>query len=343
MIAQQKMVDVIANNLANANTTGFKRSRASFEDVLYETVQGPRVVDGNGILGPMQIGRGVRLAAVTRIHGNGTMEITNRPLDLAIEGDGFFQVKLTDGRTGYTRDGSFTINDSGQLVTHAGHHLLPDVVLPPDASVVTISEKAPITVTAGGFGRSDRAGRIELARFANPSGLLTWAAISTSRPRHRARRFGQPRRGGLDVRQGTWKAATSNGAGNDRHDRGARAPTKSTLVPSAQREDMMKSIDDSFVTSILPLRRDRTYRGAHRAQAADRAVGAAGDPAERVRLAWGCCAGTIPRLRRPDGPPERHRGQRLVSGDRDRQVQGRGDAGARGSGGFGLGGRDALP
>ena len=97
MIAQQKRVDVIANNLANVNTTGFKRSRANFEDLLYETVQGPRTTAAQGIVGPMQIGHGVRLASITRIHGQGGPEVTGRPLDIAIEGEGFFQVEMPDG------------------------------------------------------------------------------------------------------------------------------------------------------------------------------------------------------------------------------------------------------
>ena len=108
MIAQQKMVDVIANNLANVNTTGFKRSRAAFEDVLYETVQGPRSPNGEAVISAMQIGHGVRLAAVTRIDGQGGPEMTGRPLDLTIEGEGFFQVETANGGVAYTRAGSFT-------------------------------------------------------------------------------------------------------------------------------------------------------------------------------------------------------------------------------------------
>src|SRR5690606_9045653 len=129
MIAQQKRVDVIANNLANVNTTGFKRSRTNFEDLLYETVQGPRRTVGDGVIGAMQIGHGVRLSAIQRVHGQGAAEMTGRPLDLAIEGEGFFQVELPDGSLGYTRDGSFTLSDSGQLVTNSGHALLPNIVL----------------------------------------------------------------------------------------------------------------------------------------------------------------------------------------------------------------------
>src|SRR5690606_1986950 len=140
MIAQQKRVDVSANNLANVNTTGFKRSRANFEDLLYETVQGPRTTAAQVIVGPMQIGHGARLASITRIHGQGGPEVTGRPLDIAIEGEGFFQVEMPDGTLAYTRDGSFSLSDSGQLVTSGGNALVPDIVIPPDATAVTISE-----------------------------------------------------------------------------------------------------------------------------------------------------------------------------------------------------------
>ncbi|MES2305385.1 MAG: flagellar basal-body rod protein FlgG [Gemmatimonadota bacterium] len=173
MIAQQKMVDVIANNLANVNTTGFKRSRANFEDVLYETVQGPRTTAGDATVGPMQIGHGVRLAAVTRIHGQGGPEQTGRPLDLAIEGEGFFQVQLPSGDIGYTRDGSFTLSDSGQLVTNSGAALVPNIVIPPDATNITISESGSVSVTSGKNAQSVEVGKLELARFVNPAGMLS--------------------------------------------------------------------------------------------------------------------------------------------------------------------------
>jgi len=173
MIAQQKMVDVIANNLANVNTTGFKRSRAAFEDVLYETVQGPRSPNGEATINAMQIGHGVRLAAVTRIHGQGGPEMTGRPLDLAIEGEGFFQVETGDGTIAYTRDGSFTLSEAGQLLTQGGYALVPGIVIPPDATVVTIAGNGMVSVSVGRDAQTVELGRIELARFANPTGLLS--------------------------------------------------------------------------------------------------------------------------------------------------------------------------
>jgi flagellar basal-body rod protein FlgG len=174
MIAQQKMIDVIANNLANVNTTAFKRSRVSFEDVLYETVQGSRIVNyqNSEAVGPLQIGKGVRVGAVLRLHSQGSPEVTGRPLDVAIEGDGFFQVQRPDGTTGYTRDGSFTISDSGSLVTNDGYMVLPGVTIPQDASNIAISATGIVSVTTAGSSQPVELGRIELARFLNPNGLM---------------------------------------------------------------------------------------------------------------------------------------------------------------------------
>ena len=173
MVAQQRMIDVIANNLANVNTTGFKRSRVSFEDVLYETVQGSRQggVEGHDTLPPVQIGKGVRIGQVLRLHSQGTPETTQRPLDVAIEGDGFFQLERPDGTTAYTRDGSFTLSQSGALVTSSGDPVLPGITVPPDATNISISPNGVVTATTPG-GADTEVGRIELARFVNPNGLL---------------------------------------------------------------------------------------------------------------------------------------------------------------------------
>jgi flagellar basal-body rod protein FlgG len=175
MMAQQLRTEVISNNLANVNTTGFKRSRAHFEDLLYQTVQGVNTVgqDAASTMPAIQIGRGTRLSAVQRLHSQGALETTNRPLDLAIEGEGFFQVELPNGTIGYTRDGSFTISDEGTLVTQGGYRVVPGIDIPEDASSVTISRTGIITVQVNGDATaSEEVGRIELARFANPTGLL---------------------------------------------------------------------------------------------------------------------------------------------------------------------------
>ncbi|HEU4587350.1 MAG TPA: flagellar basal-body rod protein FlgG [Gemmatimonadales bacterium] len=172
MKAQQLMVDTIANNLANVNTTGFKRSRVSFEDVLYETIQGAQVVNPKDqqTLAPVQIGKGVRLSAILRLHSQGAPEQTGRPLDLAIDGDGFFQVQRPDGTTAYTRDGTFTMSDTGAITTNGGYRLVPNITVPPDAQTLTISPAGVVTATNNG--NTIELGRIELARFVNPSGLM---------------------------------------------------------------------------------------------------------------------------------------------------------------------------
>ncbi|HEY0970387.1 MAG TPA: flagellar basal-body rod protein FlgG [Gemmatimonadales bacterium] len=174
MMAQQTRTEVISNNLANVNTTGFKRSRAHFEDLLYQTVQGASIVGQNDVnsLPAIQIGRGVKLASVQRLHQQGPVEPTQRPLDLAIEGEGFFQVQLPSGQVGYTRDGTFQISDEGTLVTQQGYTVIPGISIPSDSSGITISRTGVVSVTRGADGGSVELGRIELARFANPAGLL---------------------------------------------------------------------------------------------------------------------------------------------------------------------------
>jgi flagellar basal-body rod protein FlgG len=174
MHAQQRMIDVIANNLANVNTTGFKRSRVSFQDVLYQTLQGTRLSTelGNETVGPVQIGKGVRVAAVKRVDSQGAVEITNRPLDVAVEGDGFFQVQRPDLTTAYTRDGSFTISDTGSIITNDGYLVLPGVMVPADATGVTIASNGWITASVHGSAEPLELGRLEMARFINPAGLM---------------------------------------------------------------------------------------------------------------------------------------------------------------------------
>jgi flagellar basal-body rod protein FlgG len=175
MRAQQIRTEVIANNLANVNTTGFKRSRAHFEDLLYQTVQGSTTVGSPeaGTTPAIQVGRGVRLAAVQRLHSTGAIEETGRPFDLSIEGDGFFQVNLPNGQVGYTRDGSFTVSDQGMLVTAGGYTVVPGIQIPDDAVEVQVSRTGIVTASRGDSTESTEIGRIELARFANPTGLLS--------------------------------------------------------------------------------------------------------------------------------------------------------------------------
>jgi len=174
MMAQQTRTEVISNNLANVNTPGFKRSRAHFEDLLYQTVQGQQVLgDPDSQTAPaIQVGRGTRLSGVQRMHQQGPLEQTNRNLDIAIEGEGFFQLQMPNGETTYTRDGSFQISDQGVLVTSSGQALQPPIRVPVDAAELTISNTGIVTVRRGQDIQPTEIGRIELARFANPSGLL---------------------------------------------------------------------------------------------------------------------------------------------------------------------------
>jgi flagellar basal-body rod protein FlgG len=174
MQAQQTRTDIIANNLANVNTTGFKRSRAHFEDLLYQTVQGPATLGSRDTeqLPAIQIGRGTRLNAVQRVEAEGPLEQTDRPLDLAIEGEGYFQVQMPNGDAAYTRDGSLQVSDQGVLVTNGGYALQPPIKIPQDTQSIVISASGIVTAkSVGGSGKDQEVGRIELARFANPSGL----------------------------------------------------------------------------------------------------------------------------------------------------------------------------
>jgi flagellar basal-body rod protein FlgG len=173
MLAQQTRTEVIANNLANVNTSAFKRSRAHFEDLLYQTVRGPAVTGSQeaNTLPSIQVGRGTHLSAVQRLHAQGPVEPTSRPLDVAIEGDGFFQVQLPNGLLGYTRDGSFSISDTGTLVTSGGYTVIPGIKIPTDANNVSISASGVVAVTSGVSADVREIGRIEVARFINPSGM----------------------------------------------------------------------------------------------------------------------------------------------------------------------------
>jgi len=173
MMAQQTRTEVISNNLANVNTPGFKRSRAHFEDLLYQTIQGQQILgDPSAETAPaIQVGRGTRLAGVQRLHEQGPVEQTGRNLDVAVEGEGFFQIQMPNGTTSYTRDGSFQISDQGVLTTSDGYALQPPIRIPADSAELTISATGIVTVRRGQDIQPTEIGKIELARFANPSGL----------------------------------------------------------------------------------------------------------------------------------------------------------------------------
>ena len=176
MKSQQTMVDTISNNIANVNTAGFKRTQVSFEDLLYLTVQAPGLaLDASGTASPIgiQVGSGSRVSGTTRIYTPGVLEGTSRNLDIAIEQDGFFQVLLPDGSTGYTRDGQFNINADGKLVTGSGYVLQPEVTLTPDVNEVSIDAEGRVTVSTQGNPTPTQVTTIQLAKFINPSGLLS--------------------------------------------------------------------------------------------------------------------------------------------------------------------------
>ncbi len=173
MVAQQTNLDVIANNLANVNTTGFKKSRADFEDLMYQVIEEPGTSANQSGSSPtgIQIGLGVRTAAVGKIHSQGDFQSTSNPLDAAIEGDGFFQITLPNGTTTYTRAGAFKLDETGQLVTSDGFALTPTITIPSDAIGITIATDGNVSVKQPGTAASTQVGQIQLARFQNPAGL----------------------------------------------------------------------------------------------------------------------------------------------------------------------------
>lgn len=172
--AQQTQLDVISNNLANVSTTGFKRSRAVFEDLLYQIIRQPGANSSQQTLLPsgFQLGVGVRTVATERIHTQGSLQETGNGLDVAINGRGFFQIQMPDGSIAYTRDGSFQVNDQGTLVTASGYILQPQMQIPQDALLVTIARDGVVTVTQPGNPNTiSQLGQIQLATFVNYSGL----------------------------------------------------------------------------------------------------------------------------------------------------------------------------
>ncbi len=172
MNAQQMMVDVTANNLANINTTGFKRSQIDFQDLLYVKMRESGAEVASGIKSPsgMEIGSGVRAASTVKVFTVGELVNTGRNLDLAILGDGFLQVAMPNGDTRYTRDGALQTNADGQLVTPTGFSIEPAITIPTDAVSIDIGKDGSINITSS-TGTQSVLGPIQLVRFPNPSGL----------------------------------------------------------------------------------------------------------------------------------------------------------------------------
>jgi flagellar basal-body rod protein FlgG len=171
--AQQTQLDVVANNLANVGTTGFKRSRVAFEDLLYQNVRqaGANSSQQTQLPTGLQIGTGVRPVATPRMFTQGNLQQTGNQLDLAINGQGFLQIQLPDGTTAYTRDGSLHTDANGTLVTANGFPLSPSITIPANAQAVTIGQDGTVTITVPGQAAPQNVGQIQLASFVNPGGL----------------------------------------------------------------------------------------------------------------------------------------------------------------------------
>ena len=171
--AQQLAMDVVANNLANVSTNGFKRSRAVFEDLLYQTMRQPGAKSSQQTEIPsgLQIGTGVHPVATERIHTQGNLQQTGNSLDVAVNGTGFFQILQADGTTGYSRDGSFQLNSQGQLVTASGYVVQPAITIPSTAISVTISRDGIVSALTSGSTTPTQVGQLQLASFINPGSL----------------------------------------------------------------------------------------------------------------------------------------------------------------------------
>ena len=173
MEAQQTQLDVISHNLANVATNGYKKSHAVFEDLMYQNLRQTGAASSEQTQLPtgLQVGLGVRTVATSRQFSQGGLQQTTNSLDVAIKGNGFFQVQMPDGTTGYTRDGAFQLNATGQLVTNNGQLVQPGVTIPPNAQSVTIAQDGKVSVSMPGQAAPQAVGQLTLASFVNPAGL----------------------------------------------------------------------------------------------------------------------------------------------------------------------------
>ncbi len=171
--AQQTRLAVISNNLANVNTTGYKRGRSVFESLIYQNLRqvGSQTSQNSQLPSGLSLGTGVRTVATEKLFLQGNIVKTDNKLDIAIQGKGFFQILMPDGSTAYTRDGSFKINAQGQLVTASGYTLQPAITIPTNAQSVSIGEDGVVTVTVPGSATPTTVGNIQLSSFVNPAGL----------------------------------------------------------------------------------------------------------------------------------------------------------------------------
>ncbi len=171
--AQAERMRIIANNLANVNTTAFQRDRAEFATLAYQTITaaGARSAGDNQYATGLNLGTGVRLTGTGRITSPGSINTTGNNLDLAIEGEGYFQIQRPDGSTGYSRAGNFHLSSEGKMVTSDGMPVMPDITIPEGAQSITIGQDGTVSVTVAGQSEAQEVGKLELARFVNPAGL----------------------------------------------------------------------------------------------------------------------------------------------------------------------------
>ena len=173
MEAQQMQLDNISNNLANSATNGYKRAHAVFEDLMYQNLRqaGAASSEQTALPTGLQVGLGTRAVATSRNFSQGNLQQSANPLDLAVRGNGFFQIQLPDGTTGYTRDGSFQVSSTGQLVTNTGYTVQPGITIPAQAQTVTIGNDGTVSVVLPGQALPQTVGQLQLASFVNPAGL----------------------------------------------------------------------------------------------------------------------------------------------------------------------------
>ncbi|PLX71331.1 MAG: flagellar basal-body rod protein FlgG [Denitrovibrio sp.] len=173
MTTQQMNIDTISNNLANVNNVGFKKSRAHFEDLIYQELKPAGAISAAGMTHPtgIQIGLGSKVSSIQKVHTQGSFQYTGVNLDIAIEGDGFLQFQLPNGDIAYSRSGALNTDNNGNLVNENGYYLEPGITIPEDATNISFGEDGTVSVTLPGENESQEIGQIETARFINPAGL----------------------------------------------------------------------------------------------------------------------------------------------------------------------------
>lgn len=212
--AQQTKMQIIANNLANVNTTGFKRDRANFESLLYQVIRsgGAETADGAMLTSSSTLGTGVHLVSTQKLYSQGSLVGTENSLDLAIDGQGFFQVLLPDGRMGYTRNGTFSRNAEGTLTTSSGYIIQPEIQLPENVTEINIAQDGVVTVKVAGSDEPQEVGQFTLASFTNPRGLQpVGETFAVATPASGAPIEGTPYQGGFGkLQQGYLESSNVN-------------------------------------------------------------------------------------------------------------------------------------